>query len=416
MFLRTHFLWESTTKLLKIHNFWQILVTQRVLKKQLLKKDQEKKSHFFSNFIKDLNFADGGKGNLNLKIQEVSNDKYLKLYKLKTNLIDYNSQTLENSLDFTYENDDLFFGFNSSIYETLKENYNDKYEYIYPDITLNKSLLNNNSFGSLDLQTNYKVRKYDTNKFTNFLINDFSWNNTLKYSSVFKNKILGSFKNINYETKNVDEYKSETTNELYGALGYLTQFELKKDNLNSLHTLKPKFLLRYAPGNMRKETDGSRLIPLNAFSMDRLENSNNFETGLTGTIGFDYKIEQDYKNFDFSIAQIINQKENKKMPSITSLDEKLSDIVGSSKLALNETVNFTYNFSIDQNYKDFNYNEFNTNLIFDPMKIGFGYVLEDEHIGNQEYFKTKIDYTNKNGLLSFETKRNLISDHLNFII
>ena len=50
----------------------------------------------------------------------------------------------------------------------LKENYNDKYEYIYPDITLNKSLLNNNSFGSLDLQTNYKVRKYDTNKFTNF--------------------------------------------------------------------------------------------------------------------------------------------------------------------------------------------------------------------------------------------------------
>ena len=67
----------------------------------------------------------------------MSNDKYLKLYKLKTNLIDYNSQTLENSLDFTYENDDLFFGFNSSIYETLKENYNDKYEYIYPDITLN---------------------------------------------------------------------------------------------------------------------------------------------------------------------------------------------------------------------------------------------------------------------------------------
>ena len=266
----------------------------------------------------------------------------------------------------------------------------------------------------MDLQTNYKVRKYDTNKFTNFLINDFSWNNTLKYSSVFKNKILGSFKNINYETKNVDEYKSETTNELYGALGYLTQFELKKDNLNSLHTLKPKFLLRYAPGNMRKETDGSRLIPLNAFSMDRLENSNNFETGLTGTIGFDYKIEQDYKNFDFSIAQIINQKENKKMPSITSLDEKLSDIVGSSKLALNETVNFTYNFSIDQNYKDFNYNEFNTNLIFDPMKIGFGYVLEDEHIGNQEYFKTKIDYTNKNGLLSFETKRNLISDSSEF--
>ena len=90
-------------------------------------------------------------------------------------------------------------------------------------------------------------------------------------------------------------------------MGYLTQFELKKDNLN-LHTLKPKFLLRYAPGNMRKETDGSRLIPLNAFSMDRLENSNNFETGLTGTIGFDYKIEQDYKNFDFQLHKLLTKK------------------------------------------------------------------------------------------------------------
>ena len=63
---------------------------------------------------------------LKFKVQEVSNDKYLKLYKLDTDLVDYNTQTLENSIDFTYENDDLFFGFNSSIYETLKENYTDK--------------------------------------------------------------------------------------------------------------------------------------------------------------------------------------------------------------------------------------------------------------------------------------------------
>ena len=118
-----------------------------------------------------------------LRHRRVSNDKYLKLYKLKSDLIDYNNQTLENSIDYSFENDDLFFGFNTSIYETLKEDYNDKYEYIYPDLTINKNLINNNIFGSLDLQTNLKVRKYETNKFTNFLINDFSWNNTLKNDS-----------------------------------------------------------------------------------------------------------------------------------------------------------------------------------------------------------------------------------------
>ncbi len=383
-------------------------------KKTNSKKKSGNKSHFFSNFSQNLNFDDGGKGFLNIKTQKVSNDKYLKLYKLKSDLIDYNNQTLENSIDYSFENEDLFFGFNSSIYETLKEDYDDKYEYIYPDLTVNKNLINNNTFGSLDLQTNLKVRKYETNKFTNFLINDFSWNNTFKNDSIFKNKIIGNLKNINYETKNVDKFKKDTTNELFGALGYLTQLHLKKENNFSSHLLKPKFLLRYAPGSMRKEEDGNRITPLTAFNMDRLDNINNFETGLSATVGFDYEINENSKKFDFSVAQIISEKENKKMASKTSLDEKLSDLVGSSKVEINEKLDFTYNFSLDQNYKEFNYNEFNSNFNFDPMRIGFGYILENNHIGNQEYFKTKIDYTSSNSLLSFETKRNLISDSSEF--
>ncbi len=383
-------------------------------KKTNSKKKSGSKSHFFSSFTKNLNFDNGGKGFFNLKTQEVSNDKYLKLYKLESDLIDYNKQILENSIDYSFENDDLFFGFNTSVYETLKEDYDDKYEYIYPDLTVNKNLINNSTFGTLDLQTNLKVRKYETNKFTNFLINDFSWNNTFNRNSIFKNKLLGNLKNINYETKNVDEFKKDTTNELFGGLGYLTQLHLKKENNFGSHLLKPKFLLRYAPGSMRKETDGNRLTPLTAFSMDRLDNLNNFETGLSATVGLDYEISDNNKKFDFSVAQIINEKENKRMASKTSLDEKLSDLVGSSKVEVNEKLDLIYNFSLDQNYKAFNYNEFNSNFNFDPMKIGFGYILENNHIGDQEYFKTKIDYTNKNSLVSFETKRNLISDSSEF--
>jgi LPS-assembly protein len=239
-------------------------------------------------------------------------------------------------------------------------------------------------------------------------------NNTFNRNSIFKNKLLGNLKNINYETKNVDEFKKDTTNELFGGLGYLTQLHLKKENNFGSHLLKPKFLLRYAPGSMRKETDGNRLTPLTAFSMDRLDNLNNFETGLSATVGLDYEISDNNKKFDFSVAQIINEKENKRMASKTSLDEKLSDLVGSSKVEVNEKLDLIYNFSLDQNYKAFNYNEFNSNFNFDPMKIGFGYILENNHIGDQEYFKTKIDYTNKNSLVSFETKRNLISDSSEF--
>ena len=50
-----------------------------------------------------------------------------------------------------------------------------------------------------------------------------------------------------------------------------------------------------------------------------------------------------------------------------------------------------------------------------PIKIDFNYLQEDKHIGNQEYFKTKIDLAqNKNGLISFETKRNLLKNSSEF--
>ena len=54
------------------------------------------------------------------------------------------------------------------MYETLKENYNDKYEYILPEIILEKNLLSNDDFGVLNLQTNLKFHNYDTNKSKEF--------------------------------------------------------------------------------------------------------------------------------------------------------------------------------------------------------------------------------------------------------
>ena len=380
------------------------------------KKKAGDKSHFFSKFVKNFNSANESSTSLSLDVQKVSNDKYLKLYKINSNLIDYNTDTLENSIDLTHEDEDIFFGFRTSIFETLNENYNDKYEYILPEITFDKNIFSSDVIGNLDFTSNYKAHNYDTNKFSNFLINNFNWNsNLINWGSGFKSKILGNLKNINYETKNIDLYKKDTTNELYGAFGYLTEIELEKDTNNSKHKLKPKVLVRYSPGSMRKENEGYRLDPTGAFSMDRLNNIKNFEAGLSSTIGFDYKIRNNNNDFDFSVAQIINEKENKKMASMTSLDEKLSDLVGTSKYQVNENIQLNYNFSVDQSYKQLNYNEFGTTLDLNPVKIDFNYLKESEHIGDQEYFKTKFDFEkSNNGLLSFETKRNLVTNSSEF--
>ena len=66
-------------------------------------------------------------------------------------------------------------------------------------------------------------------------------------------------------------------------------------------------------------------------------------------------------------------------------------------------------------FNEFNYNEIGAVLDLNPIKIDFNYLQEDKHIGNQEYFKTKIDLAqNKNGLISFETKRNLLKNSSEF--
>ena len=56
-------------------------------------------------------------------------------------------------------------------------------------------------------------------------------------------------------------------------------------------------LFRYAPGSMRKESVGSKLTPTNAFDLDRLDKDNNFEKGLSATIGFDYKNKNNGREF-----------------------------------------------------------------------------------------------------------------------
>ena len=61
------------------------------------------------------------------------------------------------------------------MYETLKGKHNDKYEYILPEITVDKNLFTSNIFGNIDLQSNYKDNNYDTNKTTKFLVNDLNW-------------------------------------------------------------------------------------------------------------------------------------------------------------------------------------------------------------------------------------------------
>ncbi len=375
------------------------------------------KSHFFSKFTKNFSGKSGSENTFSFKTQDISDDKYLKLYRIKSNLVDYNTDVLENSIDYSHSKDDLFFGFNASLTETLKDDYNDKYEYIFPEITIDKNIFSSEKFGNLNLQSNLKVHNYDTNKHTNFLVNDFEWtSNDFIFDSNIKSTILGNFKNINYEAKNVDLYKEDTTSELFGALGLLSKIDFQKNENGNVHLLTPKVLLKLSPGSMRQDDKSSLLTPVSAFNLNRVEDINNFETGNSATLGLNYSVKKDnFDKFNFSVAQIINEKENKKHHSKSSLDEKLSDLVGDSSLVVNEKFKINYKFAIDQNYQDLNYSDLGSNLSLGNFDINFNYIEESKHVGSQEYFKTKLEYRNKDkSLIAFETKRNLVTNSSEF--
>jgi LPS-assembly protein len=381
-------------------------------------KKSGEKSHFFSNFVSLFKGKNNSENIFKFRTQDVSNDKYLKLYRINSDLVDYNQDILENYIDFSHNSDDIFLSANATIYENLKENYNDKYEYIFPEVTLDKNLFQNDTLGSLDLQSNFRVNNYDTNKTSKLLINDFNWKqNDHLFDSGLRGSLIGKFKNVNYETKNINSFKEDVTNELFGAIGYLAEIDLIKKNLKNFSEslFTPKILFRHSPGDMRKQNDGPALNALNAFSLDRLSNSEVLETGLSATIGFDYEMKKNNKKHNLSVAQIFNKKENKKMASKTSLDEKASDVVGTYNYKFSEKINFDYNFNIDQNYKDLNYSSIVSSLNFNPIKLDFNYVLEDKHIGDKEFLKSKISYDKGDKTrLSFEMKRNLITNSAEF--
>tara|TARA_X000001036_G_scaffold340216_1_gene319456 strand:- start:1077 stop:3476 length:2400 start_codon:yes stop_codon:yes gene_type:complete len=382
------------------------------LKKSDSKKDTGQRSHSFLRFIK--NFENNERANeLELNLENISNRKYLKTYKIQTDLVNSDENILENYLKFNSTGENDFFGIEASVFESLKNDNSEKYEYILPSATYSKNIVSSNTVGNIDFTSNFKIENTDTNKTNRTLINDFAWN----YKDVFfengiKSKIFSEIKNVNYDSKNIKGLKNDQNSEFFGALGYLSEIDFYKDyNAFNRHLLTPKILLRYAPGNMKKETTGGRINNLNIFTLNRTPSTNNFENGLSATLGFNYEIDSKNKKFSFSGGQVINQKENKKMSSESSLNEKLSDFVGSSSFNFNDKFNFDYNFAIDQNYKELNYNDLNASFNFDPVNLNFNYLKEKEHYGKTEYFVTDINLLKDNNEnVSIKGKRNLITN------
>ena len=372
------------------------------------------KSHFFAKFFKEFSDNENRTSDFEINLQDVSHRKYLKLYRIESDLVNYETNTLENFVNFNHYDDekDLFVSIRSSIYRNLNESYNDKYEFILPELNLNKNLYSE-KLGSGSFNSNFKIHNYDTNKFENFLINDFEWSFNKTFLNLpYEGNFLTSLKNVNYEAKNVDKFKKKTTSELMGALGYLASIDLIKSDTNGTnHILKPKFLLKYAPNHMKNETEDNSLYRENIFSLNRVNSPSNFEGGTNLTYGFDYERKRKENNIKFSLGQVINEKKlNDKMSDTSSLDKRFSDVVGSFEFDTNN-LKIDYNYSLDQNFKEMNYNEVGAEYSLSNMKFNLNYLEENNISDVKEYLKSSLEIKRgNNGLFTLSNKRNIITN------
>ena len=368
------------------------------------------RNHIFANLDFNFNANENYQSDLSLKVQRTSNDTYFRIHDIDTALVDSENTNLESEIKYNFNKDDMYLNIDASVYENLREKKkSDKYEYVLPNIMYGKTFFTE-KFGTLDFKSDILHNIYDTNKYKTFLTNDLIWspsNNITKKG--FINTIEGIIRNTNYKTKKTAEYKNDKkTHELNAAISHKTSLPLKKDGINYSNLFSPNFMVRFAPGHMRDLS--SDQVTLNYSNLYAINKTSEIEDGLSAVLGFDFKVSDkkiDKEKLAISLGQVFNYERNTDLPTNSSLDQKMSDVVGLIQYNFSEIGNIDYKFSLDHNLNDLNYNEISTKLLFGPVEFNLDYLEQRNHIGREHYASSGITLNvNDNNEFSFSTKRN----------
>ena len=365
------------------------------------------RNHIFAKLDINLSQDESYESNLSLKFQKASNDTYFRIHDINTALVDAENTDLESKINYNFNKDDMYINITGTAYENLREKSNSRYEFILPNIVFGKSFFSE-KFGTLDFKSNALYRNYKVDKHITSLTNDIIWSPSSYITQKgFVNSIEGMVKNTNYEATNTTDHKTEgTVNELSGVFSFKSSLPMKKEGIGYSNIFSPTFMARYAPGHMKNLSgDDVTLKYANLFSTNK---TSVIEDGLSTILGFDFKMnKKNEEKLSISMGQVFSFENNKDMPSKSSLDQKMSDIVGEINYNFSKIGKIDYKFSLDHNLNDLNYNEISTNLNFGKVGFNLDYLEEQNHVGNEHYVSTGISLNfNDNNKLSLATKKN----------
>ena len=372
--------------------------------------DNSRSSHFFLRSKFDINLESFSQSQLNLKIQQTSNDDYLKTYKVKSPLIE-SENTLNSSLSLKLEREDFEVEIKAETYENLSLSTSDRYEYIYPSFNISKNFGEFNS-GNLSLKSSGSNKQFNTNTYEGIMIND------LNYKSDDNVSVIGLIshyefllKNFNMKSKKSTTYNDKAENSLQSIINYEIKYPLQKVGNKYLSTLTPIVSARYSPNQSKDKSQSDRFIdPDNIFSINRIGFSDTLEGGQSITIGNEYSLkdkENDKTMFSVNLATVFRDVENKRLSSSSTIGRKNSDVFGDINFKMNEFIDFNYNFALDKNLKTSNFNQIKSTLNFYNLVSTFDF-FERTNIEKSESYianETKLAL-NESSSLSFNTRKN----------
>ena len=380
---------------------------------------ENRSSHFFAALDGRLNESTSYK----LQLQDVSNDNYLGLYGISSEL-NKKTSSLRSFIEIDNggsrinkngeEEDDYSLNISAQVFEDLSKVDSDKFQYIFPSIGYSKNVPIDESYnGNFVYSSGFSYSNHTTNTHDIGFNNDFTFGSTPFF---FK----GTSSNYSLMMRNTNSYTRTNSNDefndsdIYGLSSLYADLPLKKQLDNSTNFLKPRALLMYSPNNTNDlSTKNIRLDINRIFSLDRIASSGTVEGGRSLALGLEFENRNllNEVRYGLNFAQNFRDKKNDNLPHTSKLNETRSDIIGNVNYHVNKNFKLDYGFAYDRDLHHSNSDSIGLTLSANNFITKFGYISERNDLADTEHISntTKYNFTDRNSL-SFDTARNLNTD------
>ena len=387
-------------------------------------KDNDSKNHFFYEYNKNLNYLNFEESKLNFLVQKTSNDTYLKLNKIKSEIFD-NTDILETSLNFDFYSDDFSVETEFKAYEDLNKNLSDRYEFILPRLNLTKKIDNKTKLdGNFSFNSKNLIKNYQTNIFEKINNNNLLFSSNQKITSKgFKNDYKFLIKNANTDSQNSSSYKDGSDSYLSGIFQFNSSLPLIKESNELSKVLKPKLSLKLGPDNSKNMSDDFiRFDVNNIYNLDRLSSGETVEGGASITYGNDFTIFDKINSRDIFAIKIANNlrlNENDDLPRNNQINQKTSNFFSEIIYSPNEIFTTKYNASTKNNLTDNSYENLSAKISVNNFVTSFDYLNENNSSEKNSYLISNIKYSiDGRNNISYEIRENKktnLTEYYNFI-